>query len=137
MENGWYTIVEKRAASGYILDSEPHDVEVKDGKITRVTLTNRKASSFLIHKVDSTTGKGIYGVTFLVSDRYGNPVAQYTTDQNGYVYMDDTKLSDGKYYIREIAVPAGYVIDTEVKTFYVEYGATSSITWYIIPPIHK
>lgn len=133
LENGWYTIVEKRAASGYILDSEPHDVEVKDGKITRVTLTNRKASSFLIHKVDSTTGKGIYGVTFLVSDRYGNPVAQYTTDQNGYVYMDDTKLSDGKYYIREIAVPAGYVIDPEVKTFYVEYGATSSITWYNTP----
>lgn len=133
LENGWYTIVEKRAASGYILDSEPHDVEVKDGKITRVTLTNRKASSFLIHKVDSTTGKGIYGVTFLVSDRYGNPVAQYTTDQNGYVYMDDTKLSDGKYYIREIAVPAGYVIDPEIKTFYVEYGATSSITWYNTP----
>lgn len=133
LENGWYTIVEKKAAKGYILDSEPHDVEVKDGKITRVTLTNRKASSFFIHKVDSVTGKGIYGVTFLVSDRYGNPVAQYTSDQNGYVYMDDTKLSDGKYYIREISVPAGYVIDTEIKTFYVEYGATSSITWYNTP----
>lgn len=133
LENGWYTIVEKKAASGYILDSEPHDVEVKDGKITRVTLTNRKASSFLIHKVDSTTGKGIYGVTFLVSDRYGNPVAQYTSDQNGYVYMDNTDLKDGKYYIREISVPQGYVIDTEVKTFYVEYGQTSNITWYNTP----
>ena len=133
LENGWYTIVEKKAAKGYQLDSEPHDVEVKDGKITRVTLTNRKASSFLIHKVDSTTGKGIYGVTFLVSDRYGNPVAQYTTDQNGYVYMDDFPLNDGKYFIREIAVPQGYVIDTEIKTFYVEYGATSSITWYNTP----
>lgn len=133
LENGWYTIVEKKAAKGYQLDSEPHDVEVKDGKITRVTLTNRKASSFLIHKVDRTTGKGIYGVTFLVSDRYGNPVAQYTTDQNGYVYMDDFPLNDGKYFIREIAVPPGYVIDTEIKTFYVEYGATSSITWYNTP----
>ena len=133
LENGWYTIVEKKAAKGYQLDAEPHDVEVKDGKITRVTLTNRKASSFLIHKVDSTTGKGIYGVTFLVSDRYGNPVAQYTSDQNGYVYMDNHALNDGKYYIREISVPQGYVIDTEIKTFYVEYGATSSITWYNTP----
>ena len=26
LENGWYTIAEKKAASGYILDSEPHDV---------------------------------------------------------------------------------------------------------------
>lgn len=133
LENGWYTIVEKKAARGYQLDSEPHDVEVKDGKITRVTLTNRKASSFLIHKVDATTGRGIYGVTFLVSDRYGNPVATYTSDQNGYVYMDDKALSDGKYYIREISVPPGYVIDTEVKTFYVGYGETSSITWYNTP----
>lgn len=133
LENGWYSVMEKKAARGYILDSEPHDVEVKDGKITRVTLTNRKASSFLIHKVDSTTGKGIYGVTFLVSDRYGKPVAQYTSDQNGYVYMDDTDLKDGKYYIREISVPQGYVIDPEVKTFYVEYGQTSNITWYNTP----
>ncbi len=133
LENGWYTIIEKKAAKGYQLDSEPHDVEVKDGKITRITLTNRKASSFLIHKVDSTTGRGIYGVTFLVSDRYGNPVATYTSDQNGYVYMDDRALNDGKYYIREISVPPGYVIDSEVKTFYVEYGETSSITWYNTP----
>lgn len=133
LENGWYSVVEKKAARGYILDSEPHDVVVKDGKITRVTLTNRKASSFLIHKVDSTTGKGIYGVTFLVSDRYGKPIAQYTSDQNGYVYMDDTDLKDGKYYIREISVPQGYVIDPEVKTCYVEYGQTSNITWYNTP----
>ena len=83
--------------------------------------------------MDSATGKGIYGVTFLVSDRYGNPVATYTSDHNGYVYMDDRDLGDGKYYIREISVPQGYVIDTEVKTFYVGYGETSSITWYNTP----
>lgn len=133
LEDGWYTILETKAARGYQLDSEPHDVEVKNGKISRVTITNRKSSSFLIHKVDATTGKGIYGVTFLVSDRYGNPIATYTSDHNGYVYMDDKDYNDGKYYVREISVPQGYVIDTEVKTFYVGYGETSSITWYNTP----
>lgn len=133
LEDGWYTILEKRAPKGYCLDSEPHDVEVKDGEITRVTLTNRKTSSFLIHKVDAVTGEGIYGVTFLLSDRNNNPIGQYTSDQNGYVYIDDKELEDGKYHIREISVPAGYIIDPEVKTFYVEYGATSSITWYNTP----
>lgn len=133
LPNGWYTIVEKCAPKGYQLDSEPHDVEVKDGKITQVTLTNRKTSAFLIHKVDSSTGKGIYGVTYLLSDRNNNPIGQYTSDQNGYVYIDDRQLSDGKYYIREISVPEGYIIDSQVKTFYVEYGATSSITWYNTP----
>ena len=133
LENGWYTAVEVRAADGYILDAEPHDIEVADGQITRVTLTNRKSSSFFIHKVHATTGKGIYGVTFLVSDRWGNPIAQYVTDQNGYVYMDDRQLEDGKYFIREIGVPSGYVIAPEIKTFYVEYGRTASITWYNQP----
>ncbi len=135
LPNGWYTVIEKKAAKGYILDSEPHDVEVKDGKITRVTFTNRKNSSFLIHKVDSVTGKGIYGVTFLISDRNGTPVAQYTTDQNGYVYTDDRDFPDGKYYIREISVPQGYAIDPEIKTFYVEYGQTTGITWYNTPTL--
>ena len=133
LPNGWYTIVETKAADDYILDAEPHDVEVTDGEITRVTITNRKNSSFLIHKVDSTTGKGISGVTFLISDRYGRPLAQYVSDQNGYVYTDNNEFEDGKYYIREIAVPNGYVLDNEVKTFYVEYGHTSSITWYNTP----
>ena len=133
LEDGWYTILETKAARGYQLDSKPHDVEVKNGKISRITITNRKASSFLIHKIDSTTGKGIYGVTFLVSDRYGNPIATYTSDHNGYVYMDDKEYNDGKYYVREISVPQGYVIDPQIKTFYVGYGETSSITWYNTP----
>ena len=133
LPDGWYTAVEVNAADGYILDSEPHDIEVADGEITRVTLTNRKSSSFFIHKVDAATGKGIYGVTFLISDRHGNPIAQYVTDQNGYVYMDSRQLEDGKYFIREIGAPNGYVIDPEIKTFYVEYGHTASITWYNQP----
>ena len=133
LEEGWYVVTETKAAKGYQLDTEPHEAEVKNGKVTRLTITNRKESSFLIHKVDSVTGKGIYGVTFLVSDRHGNPVAQYTSDHNGYVYMDDRDFEDGKYYIREISVPKGYILDTEVKTFYVEYGETSSITWYNTP----
>lgn len=133
LPNGWYTVTETKAADDYILDAEPHDIEVTDGKITRITLTNRKNSAFLIHKVDSVTGKGISGVTFLISDRFGRPLAQYVSNQNGYVYTDNDEFEDGKYYIREIAVPSGYVLDTEVKTFYVEYGHTSSITWYNTP----
>ena len=133
LPNGWYTVTEVKATDDYVLDAEPHDIEVSDGEITRITLTNRKNSAFLIHKVDSVTGKGISGVTFLISDRFGRPLAQYVSDQNGYVYTDNDEFEDGKYYIREIAVPSGYVLDTEVKTFYVEYGHTSSITWYNTP----
>ena len=133
LPNGWYTVIETKAADDYILDAEPHDIEVKDGEITRVTITNRKNSSFLIHKVDSTTGKGICGVTFLISDRYGNPVAQYMSDQNGYVYTDNHEFEDGKYYIREIGVPEGYVLDTEVKTFTLSTGAQARSPGITLP----
>lgn len=70
----------------------------------------------LIHKIDSVTGEGIYGVTFLVSDARHNPIGQYTSDQNGYVYID-RELKDGKYYVQEIQPAEGYLIDHTEKTF--------------------
>ena len=132
LEPGWYTVQETKAAKGYRLDAEPRDIEVKNGKTAMLEITNRLTGSALIHKVDSVTGKGIYGVTFLVSDAKGNPMGQYTTDQDGYVYVDGD-LADGKYAIREIQQAEGYLPDTTVKTFWVEYGGCSTITWYNTP----
>ena len=132
LADGWYTATEIKAAKGYLLDSTPHNFEMKAGKTTSLTIENTQASSMLIHKIDSVTGKGIYGVTFLVSDSKGNPIGQYTSDQNGYVYIDKT-LTDGKYLVREIQAADGYALDTTVKTFYVEYGGTSTITWKNTP----
>lgn len=91
-----YTVIETKAAKGYALDSEPKHIEVKNGKQALLTVTNRQTSSMLIHKIDAVTGEGIYGVTFLVSDAKHNPIGQYTSDQNGYVYID-RELKDGKY----------------------------------------
>ena len=132
LEFGWYTVIETKAAKGYTLDSEPKHIEVKNGKQALLTVTNRQTSSMLIHKIDSVTGEGIYGVTFLVSDARHNPIGQYTSDQNGYVYID-RELKDGKYYVQEIQPAEGYLIDHTKKTFYVKYGETSHITWKNTP----
>lgn len=132
LESGWYTVIETKAAKGYALDKEPKHIEVKNGKQALLTVTNRQTSSMLIHKIDSVTGEGIYGVTFLVSDARHNPIGQYTSDQNGYVYID-RELKDGKYYVQEIQPAEGYLIDHTEKTFYVEYGETSHITWKNTP----
>ena len=40
---------------------------------------------------------------------------------------------DGKYYVQEIQPAEGYLIDHTKKTFYVEYGETSQITWKNTP----
>ena len=127
-ESGWYTVTELEAASGYLLDTTQHRIEVKDGQTATLEITNRKACSILIHKVDANTGDGIYGVTFVIYDSGRNPIMEVTADQDGYAYVDK-ELAAGKYYIRELEAADGYILDKQYKTVYVEAGKTSTIEW--------
>ena len=83
-ESGWYTVTELEAASGYLLDTTPHRIEVKDGQTATLEIINHKSSRILLHKVDKATGKGIYGAVFLLYDSNRNPIGEYVTDQDGY-----------------------------------------------------
>ena len=127
-ESGWYTVTELEAASGYLLDTTQHRIEVKDGQTATLEITNHKSSRILLHKVDKATGKGIYGAVFLLYDSNHNPIGEYVTDQDGYIYADEG-LADGRYYLREIKAAPGYVLDPELKTIYVRYGSTTEIEW--------
>ena len=127
-ESGWYTVTELEAASGYLLDTTPHRIEVKDGQTATLEITNHKSSRILLHKVDKATGKGIYGAVFLLYDSNRNPIGEYVTDQDGYIYADEG-LADGRYYLREIKAAPGYVLDPELKTIYIRYGSTTEIEW--------
>ena len=127
-ESGWYTVTELETASGYLLDTTPHRIEVKDGQTATLEITNHKSSRILLHKVDKATGKGIYGAVFLLYDSNRNPIGEYVTDQDGYIYADEG-LADGRYYLREIKAAQGYVLDPELKTIYVRYGSTTEIEW--------
>ena len=64
LDAGDYYAVEIEAAEGFKIDSTPHYFTVQDGKTTTLTVTNAPFSGVIIHKVDSVTGEGIYGVTF-------------------------------------------------------------------------
>ena len=132
IESGWYTVTELKAAPGYLLDTAPHRIEVKDGQTATLEITNHKSSRILLHKVDKDTGKGIYGAVFLLYDSNHNPIGEYVTDQDGYIYADDG-LADGRYYLREIKAADGYVLDPELKTIYLRYGSTTEIEWTNTP----
>ncbi len=127
-DKGWYQVTELKAAKGYRLDSQPYQIEVKDGGTATLEITNRQIGSAIIRKVDSLTGEGIYGVKFLISDASGHPVGTYESDNEGYVYIE-RELPDGKYTARELECADGYILDTVPKTFYVEYGGCTTITW--------
>ena len=128
LKDGWYQATETKAPKDYILDTAPHNFEVKDGQTASITVKNSKASAILLHKIDSETKEGIYGVKFLLSDSNHKPLGTYESDQNGYVYIDE-ELEDGKYYIREIESAEGYNLDTKERTFYLRYGKTEEIIW--------
>ena len=127
LPDGAYYAVEVEAADGFRLDNTPHYFEVKGGKTTTLTVKNKALSGILIHKIDSTTGEGIYGVTFLLYDGNKNPMGQYESDQDGYVYITDLEKS-GRYYIRELE-NEGYHVDKQLKTVYVTAGKTIEIEW--------
>ena len=127
LDTGDYYAVEIEAAKGFKLDATPTYFTIRDGKTTTLTVTNRAMSGILIHKVDSATKVGIYGVTFLLYDANKNPIGQYSSDDKGYVYIDDLP-SSGRYYLRELE-NEGYLVDTQLKTVYVTDGTTTEITW--------
>ena len=126
-----YYAVETEAGKGYQLDSTPIYFTVEDGKTTTKTVTNKAISGVLIHKVNAVTVEGIPGVTFLLYDGNHRPIGEYTSDQRGYVYIDNLTES-GRYYLRELE-NEGYVSDTELKTVYVRSGEVTELTWENTP----
>ena len=135
LEAGSYYAVETNCPSNFKLDSTPHYFEVVTGKTTPpLVVTNLAFSGVILHKVDSVTGDGIYGVKFLVYDQNKNPIGEYVTDNEGYVYIDDLAVEGkGRLYIRELEAAPGYELDKEYKTVYVQPGKTIEIDWENTP----
>lgn len=133
LENGSYYAVEIEANPDFRLDDTPHYFEVKDGNVTTLRIKNEANSGILIHKVD-TSGEGIYGVKFLLYDKDRNPIGEFTSDDEGYVYITADDLPDGantsgRFYLRELEAAEGYILDKEYKTVYVRPGRTAEIEW--------
>ena len=130
LESGSYYAVETEAGKGFQLDNTPIYFAVEDGRTTTKTVTNKAISGILIHKVDSATGEGIYGVSFILYDSGNNPIAQETSDDRGYVRFEN--LTAGRYYLRELE-NEGYIPDTQKKTVYVRSGETTEVEWKNTP----
>lgn len=127
---GTVIVTEVETIKGYRIDdtSRSQTIEVRANDTQQLWFYNAPTSQILLHKVDKATGKGISGAVFLLYDSDHNPIGEYVTDQDGYIYADEG-LADGRYYLREIKAATGYVLDPELKTIYVRAGATTEIEW--------
>lgn len=130
LEDGVYVVTEVSCPEGYRLDPEPQNVIVKAGELATVTFENEKLAGVRIKKIDAVTGEGIYGVRFLIKDEHNNLLGEYSTDQDGYIELDDL-LTDGKSEIKikveEIAAAEGYVLDDTVRTLRIRRGETTEL----------
>lgn len=127
---GTVIVTEVETIKGYRIDdaTRSQTIEIRANDTQQLWFYNAPISRILLHKVDKATGKGISGAVFLLYDGNHNPIGEYMTDQDGYIYADEG-LADGRYYLREIKAAPGYVLDPELKTIYVRYGSTTEIEW--------
>ena len=78
--------------------------------------------------------KASTGSSSCLYDEDRNPIGEFVSDNNGYVHITADDLPDGantsgRFYLRELEVPDGYIIDEEYKTVYVRPGHTAEIEW--------
>ena len=131
LAEGDYYALELESPSGFRLDPTRHYFSVKDGEVTQKVIENEAVSGILLHKVDSTTGDGIPGVSFILYDETHTPIDQQTTDDRGYAWFEDL-VGSGRFYLRELE-NEGYIPDTQEKTVYVRSGETTEVTWENTP----
>ncbi len=130
LEDGSYYAKEVTSNKSFRLDDTPHYFEIKDGKRVTLQVTNKKLSGIVIHKIDSATGEGIYGVKFVLYDANKKPIGEYTSDDEGYIYIDEIPGGlSGRFYLRELEAAPGYTLDKQYKTVYVSPGKTVEIEW--------
>ena len=131
LEDGDYYALETESAKGFKLDDAPIYFTVKDGQITRKTVTNAPLSGILLHKISTADGEGIPGVSFILYGSGHNPIDQQTTDDRGYAWFEDLPAS-GRFYLRELE-NEGYIPDTQERTVYVKAGEVTEVEWENTP----
>lgn len=118
-----YYLKEISTLEGYILDNEYKKVELKykDDKSNIVTenikITNEKVKCDVVYITSSNDGTFLPNVEINVYDENNNIVYNGKTNNEGKIIIE--KLPYGKYYIKQIKIPSGYILNEEIVYFSV------------------
>lgn len=138
LTEGTYTIIETKAPTGYgkleglegsvtvniqangtanVAGTVPDNFQF-DGKSVKLTWKNTRTHGSISITKTGSANKPLQGAVFGLykdADAAGDLVKTAYTDQYGKAQFID--LDAGTYYVREIAAPNGYVLDTDVREF--------------------
>ena len=140
LRKGIYTITEKSAPNGYLLNTQAYNVEVKVNQTATQAIVNNEPTGTIQVIKKSEQGDLIKGTIFKVianeniknvagTKTYyteGQVIANITTDSNGLAEI--TNLPLGKYIVEETQATTGYLIDNTKHNVTLSYkGQTEKI----------
>ncbi|MBR6617563.1 MAG: Cna B-type domain-containing protein [Oscillospiraceae bacterium] len=108
---GQYIVKEIKAPTGYVLSNKEYPVTIdEDGDVVEITAEN-EAITVEISKQDI-YGRELAGAEMQLINSEGNIVDEWTSDGTNHVISE---LAVGKYTLKEIAAPDGYIIATDIS----------------------
>ena len=137
---GTYTIKEKTAPYGYLLDTKSYNIEVKTNQTTTQAIVNNEPTGTIQVVKKSTQGDLIKDTIFKVTAceeiknaagtktyyTKGQIVANIKTDSKGLAKISNLPL--GKYVVEETKAEAGYLLDLTKHNITLSYkGQTEKI----------
>ena len=140
LRKGIYTITEKSAPNGYLLNTQAYNVEVKVNQTATQAIVNNEPTGTIQVIKKSEQGDLIKGTIFKVianeniknvagTKTYyteGQVIANITTDSNGLAEI--TNLPLGKYIVEETKATTGYLLDSTKHNVTLSYkGQTQKI----------
>lgn len=123
---GTYFIKELDTLEGYILDDKEYKVNLEyvDNKTYTVekdlNLINEKIKCDIVY----ISSEKLKGISIEVYNEKGNKVYEGKTNEDGILTIGN--LPYGKYIIKQIKVPNGYILNEDEYTFYVNDSTCSS-----------
>jgi len=133
LRKGTYYIKEKSSPTGYLLNTETYTADVKPNQTTEQAIVNTEPTAEITVTKTNTNGDKVQGAKFQIianEDIYnvaktvkhytkGDIVATITTNSVGVASKSNLPL--GKYKVKEIEVPQGYLLNTEQKEITLKY----------------
>ena len=120
------TAKETKTADGFVLDSTPKSIEIKEGEAQILTFYNAPAGGLELIKVnESDKTQRIPNVKFEIRKMDDALVKTVTTDSTGRVHVN---LDAGDYYAVEIETVKGFKLDSTPHYFTVKDGETTALT---------
>jgi TQXA domain-containing protein len=124
---GWFKAVETKAPNGWLLDDTPQDFEITANQFVKLVFENKQLSSLQIRKVSETDAAPLAGAVFEVRKQNGEYVGEYTTGIDGAINIPN--VSPGWFVISEKKAPAGFILDTSVRTAEVKPIVPTAVTF--------